>query len=149
MSDYDDGAGTQAQQLAPADYSPEAEKSQDRDNPQEREVPSGTEAAPKVSMKKYTKLFSVISYLTWFCWIAAFFFHDKDDKMARQHLNQALAVNVLSSLGTILARRGGLIGFAGGIIDLAALVFLIMGIYRAVKMSDEPLPLIGDIKLLD
>ena len=100
-------------------------------------------------MKKYTKLFSVISYLTWFCWIAAFFLHDKDDKMARHHLNQSLAVNVLSSLGTILARRGGLIGLAGGIIDFAALVFLIMGIYRAVKMSDEPLPLIGDLKLLD
>lgn len=149
MSDYNDGAGAQAQQLAPAEYTSGTEKSHESENPHAREVVSDTEGTSKASMKKYTKLFSVISYLTWFCWIAAFFLHDKDDKMARHHLNQSLAVNVLSSLGTILARRGGLIGLAGGIIDFAALVFLIMGIYRAVKMSDEPLPFIGDLKLLD
>ena len=145
MSDYNYGAGAQAQQLAPAEVTQETEQ------PYEREVPNEAETAPKttVSMKKYTKLLSVISYLTWFCWIAAFFFHDKDDKMARHHLNQALVINVLESVGTILARRGGLLGFAGGIIDIAVVVFVIMGIYRAAKLSDEPLPLIGDIKILD
>ena len=151
MSDFNYEAGAQAQQLAPVEYAPETENPHEREIPHEREVPKEAEASPKASgsMKKYTKLLSVISYLTWFCWIAAFFFHDKDDKMARHHLNQALVVNVLESVGTILARRGGLLGFAGGIIDIAVVVFVIMGIYRAAKLSDEPLPLIGDIKILD
>ena len=151
MSDFNYGAGAQTQQLAPVEYAPETENHHERGIPHKREVPNEAEVSPKppTSMKKYTKLLSVISYLTWFCWIAAFFFHDKDDKMARHHLNQALVVNVLESIGTILARRGGLLGFAGGIIDFAVVVFVIMGIYRAAKLSDEPLPLIGDIKILD
>ena len=36
----------------------------------------------------------------------------------------------------------------GEIIDIAVLVFFIMGIVRAAKLSDEPLPIIGDIHLI-
>ena len=110
---------------------------------------SASSAEAKPARNRHTKLFSVISYLTWFCWIAAFLLHDKDDKMARHHINQALVVNVLESIGTILSRMGGIIGVVGTIVDFAVLVFIIMGIYRAAKLSDEPLPFIGDIKLLD
>lgn len=145
--------GAQAQQLAPADPAAGKAAGEQIPDPSETLFSSLTAAsAPQPSTpgsaNRHTKLFSVISYLTWFCWIAAFLFHDKEDKMVRHHLNQALVVNVLESIGTILARRGGLLGLAGGLIDLSVLVFVIMGIYRAAKLSDEPLPLIGDIKLL-
>lgn len=147
---FDGGAQVQ---LPPAEQKQETPKQDVPKRPEFPEAPvfsaSASSSEAKPVRGKYTKLLSVISYLTWFCWIAAFLFRDKDDKMVRHHLNQALVVNVLESIGTILSRRGGLPGMAGGIISLAVFVFVIMGIYRAAKLSDEPLPLIGDIKLLD
>ncbi|MBR1457595.1 MAG: hypothetical protein IJ594_10625 [Oscillospiraceae bacterium] len=99
-------------------------------------------------MNKNTKLFSVISYITWIGWIAAFVLSEKDDKLVRHHLNQALVINIIETVGTFLTRMGGLFAVIGEIVDLAVLVFFIMGIVRAAKLSDEPLPLIGDIHLI-
>ena len=47
MSDYNDGAGAQAQQLAPAEYTSGTEKSHESENPHAREVVSGTEGTSK------------------------------------------------------------------------------------------------------
>ena len=49
MSDYNDGAGAQAQQLAPAEYTSGTEKSHESENPHAREVVSGTEGTSKTS----------------------------------------------------------------------------------------------------
>ena len=100
-------------------------------------------------MNKNTKLYSVISYITWIGFLAAFFLSEKDDRMVRHHLNQALVINILETIGTIISRLGGVFGLLGSLIDLAILVFFIMGIVRAAKLSDEPLPLIGGFHLID
>ena len=100
-------------------------------------------------MNKNTQLFSIISYITWIGFFAAFFLSEKDDKMVRHHLNQALVINLIETVGTILSRLGGIFGFLGTIIDIAVLIFFIMGISRAAKLSDQPLPYIGDIHLID
>lgn len=100
-------------------------------------------------MNKNTKLFSVISYITWIGWIIAFAMRDRDDKMVSHHVNQALVINIVETIGTVLIKIGGVFGVVGEIVDVAVLVFLIMGIVRACRLSDEPLPVIGDIKLVD
>ena len=99
-------------------------------------------------MNKNTKLFSVISYITWIGWLVAFLARGRDDRMVRHHLNQALVINILETLGVGLVRIGGIFGVIGEIIDVAVLIFFIMGIVRAAKLSDEPLPVIGGIHLI-
>ena len=100
-------------------------------------------------MEKKSRLWSILSYITWIGWIVAFVKHDKDDKLVRRHLNQALVLNIIETIGSILAKWGGLFAIVGEVIDIAALVLFVMGIVRAAKMSDEPLPIIGEINLLD
>lgn len=99
-------------------------------------------------MYRNTRLYSVLSYVTWIGFAASFVLHDRGDHMVEHHLNQALVINILETIGTILMRRRGLTGMAGNIIDVICLILFLMGIFRAAKMSDEPLPLIGDIHLL-
>ncbi len=100
-------------------------------------------------MKNHTKLYSVISYITWIGWFAALILSDKDDRLVRHHLNQALVINILETIGAFLIRLGGLFGLVGEIVDIAALFFFVMGIVRAFRLSDEPLPLIGGFHLID
>ena len=99
-------------------------------------------------MYKNSKLYAAISYLTWIGWVIALVLRDNNDPLVRRHLNQALILNIVESVGTILVRIGGIFGIIGEVIDLVCLVLFIMGIVRALKMSEEPLPLIGDITLI-
>ena len=102
-------------------------------------------------MNKHTKLYSVISYITWIGWLIALFARDKDDEMVKQHLNQGLVLNLVTLVTSIITRyvSNGVIASVCGIIDLAAFILCIMGIVRAVKLSDQPLPLVGGIKLIN
>ena len=69
--------------------------------------------------------------------------------MVEHHLNQALVLNIIESISSFLLHRHGFFtGFAGSVIDMVCLVLFLMGIFRALKLSDEPLPLIGDIHIL-
>jgi len=96
-------------------------------------------------MKGNSKLLSVLSYITWIGWLIAFFARDRSDRLVRQHVNQALVLNIISVIINVLNRLGGLFDVIGNILGLACLVFLIWGIVRAVKGSDEPLPFVGDL----
>ena len=96
-------------------------------------------------MYSHTKLYSVISYITWVGWIISFILHDRRDMLTRTHLNQALILNVLSIGVNLLNRIGGLFGTIASVIGLVLFVFWVWGLIRAVKGSDEPLPFIGDI----
>ena len=100
-------------------------------------------------MNKHTKLYSVISYITWIGFAVAFFCRDKDDQLVRRHLNQALIINLIETAARIIGRLGGIFGVLAEIVDLCVLVLFIMGIVRAFKLSDEPLPVIGGITLID
>ena len=100
-------------------------------------------------MNRHTKLYSVIGYITWIGFLVALLARDKDDKIVHRHLNQALIINLAETLGRVIGRLGGVFSVISEIIDIAVLVLFIMGIVRAFRMSDEPLPLIGDITLFD
>ena len=58
-----------------------------------------------------------------------------------------LALNIIGILVSTGSRIGGVIGWAAGIIALGCLILTIMGIVRAVKLSDEPLPIIGNFRI--
>ena len=99
-------------------------------------------------MYAHSKLFSVLSYITWIGWIISLIFRDKRDPLVRQHLNQALCLNIVSTLASIMSRGHGIIGWTGGLIDMLVFFFCIWGLVRAFKMSAEPLPFIGQIQLI-
>lgn len=99
-------------------------------------------------MKK-TRLFSVLSYVTWIGWLVACFRSDRSEHMVQHHLNQALVLNILVTVCNILtSNSGGLLHLIGELGGLVALVLLILGIVRAARLSDKPLPLIGEIQIL-
>ena len=99
-------------------------------------------------MYKHSKLFSIISYFFWAGWVIALLLREKDDTLVRRHLNQALVLNIVEVLAGYITRRGGIIGSIGDVLDLACLVLVIMGIVRAAKLSEEPLPIIGGVELI-
>ncbi|MCR5510345.1 MAG: hypothetical protein K6F54_05285 [Lachnospiraceae bacterium] len=99
-------------------------------------------------MKKNSKALAVLSYITWIGWLIAFFARDKEDTLVKCHLNAALFLNLLSSVCAAISRIGGVIGIIGSVGCLVFFVISIMGIVRAVKMSEEPLPIIGSLKLI-
>ena len=100
-------------------------------------------------MYKNTKLYSVLSYITWIGWLIALFLRDKDDPMVKHHLNQGLVLNIIELLASFLITRGGTVAVVGEIVDLGVLVLCIMGIVRAVKLSNKPLPIIGTVNLIN
>ena len=91
-----------------------------------------------------SKTAAVVSYLTWIGWIVAFLIRDTNDEFTTRHLNQALAINLLSIISNLLYRFP-LVRGVSGFISLAAFVFFIIGIFRAAKGEWEPLPLVGDV----
>ena len=94
------------------------------------------------------KLAAIISYITFIGWIIAFVIRDKNDAFTTLHLNQSLCLIIVEIIGGILQ----FIPFIGSIvyyiIQIAALVFGVWGLVRAIKGSSEPLPFIGEIKIL-
>ncbi len=99
-------------------------------------------------MYKNSRLCSVISYITWIGLIVAFVLHDKNDTLARRHINQALILNLIETASRVLYRFGGIFGIIAWAADIAVFILFIMGIIRAFKMSEEPLPIIGGWDLL-
>lgn len=99
-------------------------------------------------MNENTKLYSVLSYITWIGFLIVMVLHDRNDRMVRHHLNQAFVLNIIETIGGVIGRMGGLFGMIGFIISTAVFILAVLGIVRAVNLSDEPLPLIGDIRLL-
>ena len=98
--------------------------------------------------EKKDKVAAVFSYLGWIFWVVAFIIRNKDDALSRHHLNQGLVIAIAETITGVLTRFHGILRVAGGVLGLGLLVLTIMGIVRAVKESEEPLPIIGDIHLL-
>ncbi len=83
-----------------------------------------------------TKTAKIVSYLTWVGLLIVFFNGDvKDDEGVKQHMNQSL-ICVIASLIPL------------GITQLAAFIFMIMGIIKACNDDDTPLPLIGTWRII-
>ena len=69
----------------------------------------------------------ILSYITWVGWIIALVSGDKDsDEGLKQHLNQALICNILAIIPI-------------GITQVAASIFAIWGLIKAIQEDDEPL----------
>jgi len=99
-------------------------------------------------MNQRSKGLAIASYITWIGWLIAFFCRDKNDPLVRCHLNQALILNIIATVGSIIGRLGGIFRIVYLVVDLAVLAMMIMGVIRASKGSDEPLPVVGGITLI-
>ena len=99
-------------------------------------------------MNKHSKGYAVLSDITWIGRVIAYLARDPEDTLVCRHLNQALVLNLIETAGRLFDRFGGIISTVSNVVGLAMLVFFIMGIVRAARMSEEPLPLIGDITLI-
>lgn len=91
---------------------------------------------------------AVVSYITWIGWIIAFLIRDRSDAFAAHHLNQALMINLLKIAGGLCVMIPHIGEELSGIVAFAAFVLIIMGIYRAVNWRTDPLPVIGEFRLL-
>lgn len=79
------------------------------------------------------KVTSILCYFGLIFWLVAYFAGDKDAELSKRHLNQGLVC---------------CIGYFIPIVNFVALVFAVMGIIKAVKEDDTPLPVIGGINIL-
>ena len=84
-------------------------------------------------MYRNSRLYAVISYITWVGFVIAMFARDPADPLVRRHLNQALLINILETISRALSRFAFFSPVAF-ILDLAALVLFIMGIFRALNI---------------
>ena len=91
---------------------------------------------------------AIVSYITWIGWIIAFVLRDRNDAFAAHHLNQALMINLLKIAGGLCAFVPHIGENISGFVGIAALVCIIVGIYRAVNWRTDPLPVIGEFKLI-
>ena len=84
------------------------------------------------------KTTSIVAYFTWLGLLIAYLAGDKEG--AKFHLNQALVIFLFSLLALIPC-----IGWIWGIFML---VCWIMGLVAAIKQEENPVPLIGRIKII-
>ena len=99
-------------------------------------------------MESKNKGLAEVSYITWIGWLIALLARKKDDTLVKHHLNQALVIWIISTVFGLVAKLGGIFATISGIIGIVCLVFIIWGIIRAAGGSEEPLPLIGTIKII-
>ena len=99
------------------------------------------------------KTTGIVAYLTWIGLVIAFVAGDKEG--AKFHLNQALVVNLFAIVLNIASRMVGWIPLLGwialviiGLMNFVAFVLWVMGLIYAVQEQEKPLPLIGNIQLL-
>ena len=98
--------------------------------------------------EKKDKVAAIFSYLGWIFWVVAFIIRNKDDQLSRVHLNQGFLLAIAGSITGLLTRFHGILRFVGNVLSVGVLLLVIMGIVRAAKGSDEPLPFVGDIRLM-
>lgn len=92
------------------------------------------------------KATGIVAYIGWIGWIIAICAGDKEN--AKVQLNNALILNlawIISGIITVIPFIGLIVGC---ILDIALLVFWIMGLISAIQDTDKELPLIGGIKII-
>lgn len=91
------------------------------------------------------KATDIVAYITWIGWIIAFVAGDRE--ASKLHLNQALVINIVSLICSLLARVP-IVNIVAGIVSLVVFVFWIMGLVGACSGSEKELPLVGQIKII-
>ena len=92
------------------------------------------------------KTTDIVAYITWVGLIVAFVMGDREK--SKFHLNQSLViwlVATISGMVSVIPLIGGLISFVGG---LFACVCWFIGLIGAIQGTEKPVPLLGEIKLL-
>ena len=92
------------------------------------------------------KATDIVAYIGWIGWLIAFFAGDR--QAAKLHLNQALVLNLLSIILSILSSFGGIITTVASIVSVIFFVLWIIGLVNACKGQDRPLPIVGGISIL-
>ena len=92
------------------------------------------------------KATDIVAYIGWIGWLIAFLAGDR--QAAKLHLNQALVLNLLSIILSILSSFGGIITTVASILGVISFVLWIIGLVNACKGQDRPLPIIGGICIL-
>ena len=98
--------------------------------------------------QNHSRTLAVVSYITWIGWIIAFLIRDRRDAYVAHHLNQALLINLLKIAGGLCMMLPHIGEELSSVVGVAAFVLIIMGIYRAANWRTDPLPAIGQIRLL-
>lgn len=99
-------------------------------------------------MNRKSNLAAVIAYIIWIGFFIALVIGDKNDDFTRMHLNQALVLNIAGIAAGVIAIIPLVGTIAGGIIEIAVWVLDIMGIARAATWRMDPLPFVGDFRLI-
>ena len=97
----------------------------------------------------------IISYITWVGWIIALIAGEPDDEFVKHHLNQALILNICATVCSAVSGIFALIpiirilgAVVFGLIGLVIFIMAVAGIISAANNSTQPLPVVGDIKLM-
>ena len=88
------------------------------------------------------KVTGIVGYIGFIGWIIAYLAGDNEG--AKFHLNQALVLNIAAIISVVLTW----IPLVGLVLNIAMLVFWILGIVAAIKEEEKEIPIIGQIKLL-
>ena len=92
------------------------------------------------------KIAAVFSYFGWVFWVIGLIIRSPEDRLSLHHLNQGLVLTIAATVVGAL-RVFGLFKPIPAVLWIVLFLFRITGFVRAIKGSDEPLPLIGDIKV--
>jgi len=84
------------------------------------------------------KLYAILAYI---CplWIIGLLVEEKDHPLVRFHVNQGIVLTIFGVIASAISC---------GILSVAWLIFMIIGIMNASKEAMTPLPLIGKINIL-
>lgn len=133
-------AAPEAASAAAAPIPPAAE------GPAEEKGPAAEEAdAMDPADVSSNKVMAILAYFGILVLIPIF--AAKDSKFARYHSNQGLILLICAVVAYAIGKIPGL-GFLMWILDVAILVFAIIGIVHAAKGEAKPLPLIGKFRIL-
>ena len=88
---------------------------------------------------------SILSYIPWFPTFLIPLLTRKDDDFARYHANQGLSLFLVTMGASALGSISGIFPVAGTIFGIYG---MIRGIGNVLKGKKEPLPLIGNWKLI-
>ena len=94
------------------------------------------------------KVTGIVGYIGFIGWIIAYLAGDKEG--AKFHLNQALVLYIAIIVLNIAAISSVLIWIPiiVVVLNVAMLVFWILGIVAAIKEEEKEIPIIGQIKIL-
>ena len=95
------------------------------------------------------KATGVVAYLSWIGFLVAYLAGDREG--AKFHINQGAVLAIINVAVSVISGVSFLIPFGGyiiGAVNVAWLIFTVMGIVGALNDEEKPLPLIGGIIII-